>query len=90
MTLELTPEIEVRLHAEAERNGMTVEGLAEMVLRQHVEETPTPAPGPTARGTFDAEKTRAAGARIRELRRGVRLDRQGISIRDLAHLGHKY
>ena len=33
---------------------------------------------------------RRAGARIRELRRGVRLERGGMSIRELAHIGHKY
>ncbi len=39
---------------------------------------------------FDREKARQAGARIREIRKGVRLDLQGMSIRALAHLGHKY
>lgn len=43
MTLDLTPEVQAGLLTEAERNGMTVEGLAEMVLRRHVEETRTPA-----------------------------------------------
>lgn len=47
-------------------------------------------PGSFVRSAFDAEKARAAGVRIRALRKGVRLDRQGMSIRDLAHLGHKY
>ena len=44
----------------------------------------------TVRGAFNAEKAQAAGARIRELRKGVRLELQGMSIRDLAHVGHKY
>ena len=39
---------------------------------------------------FDKEKARQAGERIREIRKGVRLDLQGMSIRELAHLGHKY
>ena len=39
---------------------------------------------------FNAEKARRAGARIRELRKGVRLERRGTSIRELAHIGHKY
>ncbi len=39
---------------------------------------------------FDQEKARLAGARIRELRRGVTLDLRGRSIRKLAHTGHKY
>ena len=41
-------------------------------------------------GSFDKEKARIAGARIRELRRGVTLDLRGTSIRELAHTGHKY
>jgi Arc/MetJ-type ribon-helix-helix transcriptional regulator len=45
---------------------------------------------PRPDGDFDAEKARHAGARIRELRRGVRLERGGMSIRELAHIGHKY
>ncbi len=39
---------------------------------------------------FDKEKARLAGARIRELRKGVVLELQGMSIRELAHIGHKY
>ncbi len=39
---------------------------------------------------FDREKARLAGARMREIRRGVRLGLQGMSIRELAHAGHKY
>ena len=41
-------------------------------------------------GGFDKAKARLAGARIRELRKGVTLDLKGMSIRDLAHVGHKY
>ncbi|MGA9641612.1 MAG: hypothetical protein WBQ72_09470 [Terriglobales bacterium] len=41
-------------------------------------------------GEFDKAKSRLAGARIRELRKGVRLQLKGISIRELAHIGHKY
>ena len=39
---------------------------------------------------FDKEKARLAGTRIRELRKGVTLDLQGMSFREFAHLGHKY
>ena len=39
---------------------------------------------------FDKNRARLAGARIREIRKGVRLDLQGMSIRGLAHTGHKY
>jgi len=45
---------------------------------------------PRRDGGFDGEKARLAGARIREIRRGVRLDLEGMSIRELAHAGHKY
>ena len=39
---------------------------------------------------FDKEKARLAGERIRELRKGVTLELRGMSIRELAHTGHKY
>ena len=39
---------------------------------------------------FDKDRARLAGARIREIRKGVSLDLQGMSIRELAHVGHKY
>lgn len=45
---------------------------------------------PHRNSEFDRDKARLAGARIRELRKGVRLELQGISIREFAHLGHKY
>ena len=39
----------------------------------------------------DGAKAQAAAERIRELRKGVTLDRpEGMSLRDYAHLGHKY
>jgi len=42
------------------------------------------------KGGFDKAKARLAGERIRELRKGVSLDLKGMSIRELAHIGHKY
>ena len=45
---------------------------------------------PRSQGTFNAEAARLAGARIRELRKGVRLERGGTSFREMAHIGHKY
>ncbi len=41
-------------------------------------------------GEFDKAKARLAGSRIREIRKGVRLDLKGMSFRELAHIGHKY
>ena len=36
-------------------------------------------------------KAREAASRIRELRKGVRLERpEGVSLRDYAHTGHRY
>jgi Arc/MetJ-type ribon-helix-helix transcriptional regulator len=40
--------------------------------------------------SFDKEKAQAAIARIRDLRRGVRLDLQGMSLREFAHIGHRF
>ncbi len=42
------------------------------------------------RPAFDPEAARLAGARIRELREGVTLNRGSMSFREMAHLGHKY
>ncbi len=42
-----------------------------------------------SRDSFDKTKARIAGAHIRELCKGVRLDLNGMSIRELAHIGHK-
>jgi Arc/MetJ-type ribon-helix-helix transcriptional regulator len=39
---------------------------------------------------FDKEGAEVAVARIRELRKGVELDLQGMSLRDFAHIGHRY
>ena len=45
---------------------------------------------PRTQGRFNAEAARLARARIRELRKGVRLERGGMSFREMAHIGHKY
>jgi hypothetical protein len=45
---------------------------------------------PHRENEFDKERARRAGARIREIRKGVKLDLQGMSIREFAHIGHKY
>jgi hypothetical protein len=42
------------------------------------------------RTAFDVEKAQAAVARIRDLRKGVRLDLHGMSFREFAHLGHRF
>jgi Arc/MetJ-type ribon-helix-helix transcriptional regulator len=45
---------------------------------------------PRPEGGFDQDRARAGVERIREIRKGVRLDLHGMSIREFAHLGHKY
>jgi Arc/MetJ-type ribon-helix-helix transcriptional regulator len=44
---------------------------------------------PRHKSRFDKDKACAAVARIRELRKGVRLELNGISIREFAHIGHR-
>jgi Arc/MetJ-type ribon-helix-helix transcriptional regulator len=45
---------------------------------------------PQPEGTFDAAAAQLAVARIRELRKGVTLNRGAMSFREMAHIGHKY
>lgn len=45
---------------------------------------------PHQRAAFDREKAQAAVARIRNLRKSVRLDLQGMSLREFAHIGHRF
>jgi len=81
MTITLTPDQE-RAVQDAIRSGLLnsvsefIDTAIEMLPRRDRE--------------FNAEKALQAGARIRELRKGIRLDRRGKSIRELAHIGHKY
>lgn len=81
MTINLTPEQE-RAIREAIQSGLV----------RSVDEFIDSAFGALSHrgGGFDKAKARLAGARIREIRKGVRLDLKGMSIRELAHIGHKY
>jgi Arc/MetJ-type ribon-helix-helix transcriptional regulator len=45
---------------------------------------------PQAEAAFDKGKAQVAVGRIRELREGVRLDLQGMSLREFAHIGHRF
>ena len=81
MTITLTPDQEQAIQ-DAIRAGLV--GSVDEFIGKAIEALPH------AEGEFDAEKARRAGERIREIRRGVTLDRQGVSIRELAHIGHKY
>ncbi len=81
MTITLTPHQE-RAIQEAIRAGVvrSVDEFIEAAIEAL----------PRSETRFDLEKARQAGARIRQLRKGVRLNRHGMSIRELAHFGHKY
>ncbi|MDP9084540.1 MAG: hypothetical protein M3N50_12380 [Pseudomonadota bacterium] len=81
MSINLTPE-QQNVIQQAIQSGLV----------QSVDEFINSAVGALSRreGGFDKEKARLAGARIRELRKGVTLDLRGMSIRELAHTGHKY
>ena len=81
MTITLTPD-QKRAIEGAIRAGL-VRSVDEFI-ETAVKELPRP------QGTFNAEAARLAGARIRELRKGVRLERGGMSFREMAHIGHKY
>ncbi len=61
MKLELTPELQAGLLAQAERNGLSLEEYAELVLQERVRETSPPA----------MTRSQIAGQRIRELRKGI-------------------
>jgi hypothetical protein len=81
MTITLKPDQE-RAIQDAIRTGL-VRSVDEFI-ETAIEALPHP------NGGFDPERARRAGERIREIRRGVTLDRQGMSIREMAHIGHKY
>ncbi len=87
--IELPDDQAAALKAKAAAQGLTLKGWLGKLAG---EETRVGARKDVERehSGFDAEKARQAGARIRELRKGVRLDLRGMSIRELAHLGHKY
>jgi Arc/MetJ-type ribon-helix-helix transcriptional regulator len=81
MSIDLTPE----------QQGV-LERAIEIGLIRSVDDFINSALGALARNepVYDPERARLAGTKIRELRRGVRLDLQGMSFRELAHVGHKY
>ncbi len=81
MSIDLTPEQQA-----------AIEQAIEVGLVRSVDEFIHSALSALSRGdrAFDRAKADLAVARIRKLRKGVRLDLQGMSIRELAHSGHKY
>jgi hypothetical protein len=75
--LELTPDVEAGLLAQAQNSGLTLEAYVERVLREQS--------GITTRPTLT--RSQIAGQRIRELRKGVTLG--GISIKELIEEGRE-
>jgi hypothetical protein len=75
--LELTPEVQAGLLAQAQSNGLSLEAYAELVLRERS--------GVTSRTPLT--RSQIAGQRIRELRQGVTLG--AISIREAVSEGFR-
>jgi len=77
MKLELTPELQSSLLAQAQQKGLSLEAYAEEVLRERVREAAIP----------ELRRSQIAGQRIRELRKGVTLG--GISTKELIEEGRE-
>lgn len=86
MTITLTAEHERIIQAQlATGQFRSVEEVLDKVL------SPLKPARPALTAEDGAAKAQAAAERIRELRKGVTLDRpEGMSLREYAHLGHKY
>ena len=67
----------------AKASGVSLEAFAEQVILEKIQDADIETPD------FDKVKAQAAVARIRDLRKGVRLDLQGMSLREFAHIGHR-
>jgi Arc/MetJ-type ribon-helix-helix transcriptional regulator len=84
MTITLTPDQE-RAIQEAIESGMI--GSVDEFLEKAIEALPCQ--GSETQG-FDPAKARQAAERMKELRKGVRLERGNMSLREFAHIGHRY
>jgi hypothetical protein len=80
LTLELKPEVEAELARQAAAHGSALGAYAAALLEQAARLS-------VSAGRYDRERTRAAVARIRELRQGVTLG--GLKIRDLIDKGRR-
>lgn len=74
--LELHPEMEAQLAAEAQARGLALDHYIEKIVEARPREKET------------SESSALAVAAIREGRKGIRLD--GLSIKDLVNEGRKY
>jgi len=86
MTITLTPEHERIIEAQlATGQFRSVDEVLDTVL------APLKLPSPETPDEEQAAQAQAAAERIRELRKGVTLDRpEGMTLREYAHIGHKY
>lgn len=75
--VELTPDIQAALLAQAQASGLSLEAYAEEVLRERSRAASRPA----------LMRSQIAGQRIRELRKGVTLG--GLSIKELIEEGRE-
>jgi hypothetical protein len=75
--VELTPDVQAGLLAQAQHSGLSLEAYVEQVLRERSRETVLPA----------LTRSQIAGRRIRELRKGVSLG--GIPVKDLIEEGRE-
>ncbi|MGA2183058.1 MAG: hypothetical protein ABSH47_08520 [Bryobacteraceae bacterium] len=81
ITVDIRPEVQAELARQAAAHGSAIETYAASLL-----EEAALLPVGTNRPSFDKERAQAAGARIRELRKGVTLG--GLTIRELIDEGH--
>lgn len=80
ITVDIRPEIQAELARRAAVHGRAIEAEAASLLEDAVH-----IPAETSEPAFDKERARAAGERIRELRKGVTLG--GLTIRELIDEG---
>jgi hypothetical protein len=75
--VELTPDVQAGLLAQAQESGLSLEAYVEHVLRERSQEAARP----------PLTRSQIAGQRIRELRKGVTLG--GIPIKELIEEGRE-
>jgi hypothetical protein len=80
ITVDIRPEVQAELARQAASQGRAVEVYAANLLEEAVH-----LPSATSWPPFNKERAQAAGARIRELRKGVTLG--GLTIRELIDEG---
>ncbi len=84
ITLDLKPEVQSQLAAQAQAHGLAVEAYAQELLERAI--------GSEAelwdQFDFDVPSPEEAGRDILKLREGVTLG--GLNIKDLIHEGHRY